>query len=154
MDHVFRGLGLGDAYGLGDAPESSDLVIQVSSAGLKSPTPVTLHVWETPSKNRLLVSLDFRCPHCDFPLNAKATQMGVTIAEADGGLSMSMRMPLSCSGHWEHMNEYGQTSGRQIKCGWQACIRDNQFHHPRCGGSNFRNDFDPTRCVCSQLAGQ
>lgn len=154
MDHVFKGFGLGEAYGLDDSSASRDLRVPVSSAGDVADTPVQLHVWETPNGSRMLVSLSFRCPQCQFPLHAAATQVGVTLDDTVEGTSLSMRMPLSCAGHWEHVNEYGQTSGRQVKCGWQGCIRDNNFHHPRCPGANFRNDFDMTRCACSNLRGQ
>ncbi len=142
MDHVFKGFGFGEAYGLeGDESSSSrDLTLQVGSAGDVADTPVTLHVWDTPNGSRLLVSVSFRCPACQFPLHAPATQVGVTLDDNDGNPSLSMRMPIACSGHWEQVNEYGQTSGRQVKCGWQGCIRENQFHHPRCAGANFRNN--------------
>jgi len=156
MDHVFKGFGFGEAYGLeGDESSSSsrDLTIQVGSAGDVADTPVTLHVWDTPNGSRLLVSVSFRCPACQFPLHAPATQVGVTLDDNDGNPSLSMRMPIACSGHWEQVNEYGQTSGRQVKCGWQGCIRENQFHHPRCAGANFRNNFDMSRCACSGLRG-
>jgi hypothetical protein len=139
---------------LGEESASRDLSVPVSSSGDVADTPVTLHVWDTPNGSRMLISLHFRCPQCQFPMHAPATQMGVSINELDSGLSLSMRLPISCSGHWEHVNEYGQTSGRQVKCGWQACIRDNNFHHPRCGGANFRSDFDMTRCTCRNLQGQ
>jgi hypothetical protein len=156
MDHVFKGVGLGEAYGLGnDAGADKDkITVPVESAGDKPDKPVHLHVWEAPNGSRLLVAINFRCPDCGFPMYATATQVGVSLDDTNSGSVLSMRQPVACPAHWEHVNEYGQTTGRQVKCGWTACIRENTFHHPRCICANFRQPNDSNRCSCSALVGQ
>lgn len=154
MDHVFKGFGLGEAYGLAGAEaQNSNQTIMVDGATGEYTTPVALNMWEAPNGARLLVSISFGCPGCNFPLHVPATQAGVTLEDTNSGQPVvAMRMPIACPAHWEHVNDFGQTSGRQVKCGWRACIRDNRFHHPQCGVSNFRQPAD-TYCGCSQLRG-
>ena len=154
MDHVFKGFGFGEAYGLGGDTAEDRLTVEVESPNTKSSSPVHLHVWEAPNSSRLLVAIAFRCPSCSFPLYAAATQVGVSLDDNSNGSVLSMRQPLACPAHWEGINEFGQTTGRQVKCGWTGCIRDNAFHHPRCATANFRQPADSTRCACSNLQGQ
>lgn len=153
MEHAFKGFGLSDAYGLNDAGSSNDdLIAQVAVPGSAAEVPVVLHVWEAPNKSRLLISITFRCPNCDFPLTAPASQVGVSLEDrADGLTAFSVRTPISCPGHWEEVDEYGHTSGRQTKCGWTGLVRNGCFHHPRCPTANFRNDAQAVECACSRL---
>lgn len=152
MQHAFSGFGLSDAFGLNDTNSTDDdLIIPVQVPGQTVEVPVTLHVWQAPNRNRLLVSLYFRCPQCDCPLNIPASQVGVTLNEQapDGAAAFELRTPIECPGHWESVNEYGHAAGRQTRCGWMGMVRSGKFHHPRCPSSNFNQPV--TNCNCARI---
>ena len=154
MQHAFSGFGLSDAYGLNNTNTSDDdLIVPVTVPGTTIETPVTLHVWQAPNGNRLLISLFFRCPQCNCPLNIPASQVGVTLNEAaaDAATAFELRTPIECPAHWESVNEYGHAAGRQTRCGWTGVVRRGMFHHPRCPSSNFNRGT--SECNCAQFYG-
>lgn len=156
MEHVFKGFGFSEAYGLEGAGEfaSQDAsVLDVNMPDGQTVVPVKLHIWTTPNESRLLIAVSFRCPKCSFPLYVPATQAGVAVDDSEAGApTLSVRQSAACPAHWEQQNEFGQTEGRTVKCGWHGCIRDSVFHHPRCACANFAGSGGV--CGCANLYGR
>jgi hypothetical protein len=156
MEHVFKGFGFSEAYGLegvGEVASADASTHNVSMPDYSTTVPVKLNIWTTPNESRLLISVAFRCPRCSFPLYVPATQAGVAVDDGDASASsLSIRQAVGCPAHWEQQNDYGQTEGRTVKCGWSGVVRDNVFHHPRCSSSNFAGNS--TMCSCTNLYGR
>jgi|688.fasta_scaffold593103_2 hypothetical protein len=148
MDHVFKGFGFGAALGVDPAAtsEESDVRRGVLSFDGKD-VHYTLYFWKSPDGSELLVSLNFRCPQCDFPMHVKATQAGISLVDD----VLTMRTAVACGAHWEAVNRNGQLLGQRHKCGWTGVVRDDEVHSTRCQKANFNYPASNLNCSCEQV---
>lgn len=147
MDHVFKGFGFGQQLGVDPAvaPEESNIRRGVVTFD-NNDVHYTMYLWKSPDGSELLVSLNFRCPQCDFPLHIKATQAGISVVED----ALTMRTAVQCGAHWEAVNQHGQLLGQRQKCGWVGIVRDNEIHTTSCPQANFNYPTSSSSCNCAK----
>lgn len=103
--------------------------------------------WQAPDGQELIVYVSLRCPECEFPIVLPATQYATGL-DADTG-DLTLKVKLSCPGHWQTVDTNGRAVGGRTKCGWEGVIRDGIAHKPTCHAASFREDAS---CTCMPKA--